>query len=57
MQIFKAVVSGEIPAGVLEIKPGPLKKYAEMKRVGDQLPVIPGCKITPKFSFAGRASK
>jgi hypothetical protein len=53
--VFAAVVRGALPPAVLEIKMGPLKKYAEMNRVGDTLPVIPGCRLVAKFTYSGRA--
>lgn len=51
--VFAAVVRGEIPAGVLEIKQGELKRYAEMKRVGDTVPAIPGCRVTLEYAQIG----
>lgn len=41
--------------GFVEFKNGPIKRYAEGKKIGDTLPLIPGCKLTPKMSYMGRA--
>lgn len=54
-EVFAAVIRGALPPAILEIKMGPLKKFAEMNRVGNSLPMIPGCRITPKFGFSGRS--
>jgi hypothetical protein len=43
--------------GFVEFKNYPIKRYAENKRIGDTLPAIPGCRLTPKVSYSGRASK
>jgi hypothetical protein len=40
--------------GFIEFKNGPIKRYAEGKKIGDVLPVIPGCKLTPKVRYSGR---
>jgi hypothetical protein len=41
--------------GFIEFKNGPIKRYAEGKKIGDTLPTIPGCRLTPKVSYSGRA--
>jgi len=51
---FQEVVVARGMFGLVEIKPGPLKDFAKMQRVGDKLPSIPGCKVSEKFRFAGR---
>jgi len=52
---IKMVVLGGGNYGFIEFKGGPIKRYAEGKRIGNNLPVIPGCRITPKYGFAGRS--
>jgi hypothetical protein len=52
---IQQVVLGDGNFGFIEFKNGPIKRYAEGKRVGDNLPIIPGCRITPKFGFSGRS--
>lgn len=55
--IIRALAAGAMPIACVDFKLGVIKRFAEMKRVGDQLPVIPGCRLTPKYNFSGRAAK
>lgn len=64
LEIIKAIAIGQIPFGVakhdaakneIRITGGALKDFAKLNQVGDVLPTIPGCKLTPKFTFSGRA--
>lgn len=48
---LREVVLGGGNYDLVAEKPGPLKEYAKRKRTGDALPVIPGCRLTPKISY------
>jgi uncharacterized membrane protein YqiK len=48
---LREVVVGREEWTLVVEKPGPLKEYAKRKQIGDELPVIPGCRITPKMSY------
>jgi hypothetical protein len=39
----------------LSITSAAIKKQAEMRRVGNALPVIPGCRVVEKYIQTGRA--
>lgn len=48
---IREVVVGREEWNLVAEKPGPLKEYAKRKRTGAALPVIPGCRLTPKISY------
>jgi hypothetical protein len=48
---LREVVVGREEWNLVAEKPGPLKEYAKRKRIGVELPVIPGCRLTPKISY------
>lgn len=67
MTVLRHVAAGTLEPGVVRIKrdaqgyiaemvinPTTIKKVAEMKVIGDVLPVIPGCKMIPKVSYGSR---
>lgn len=54
-EIFlREVVIAGANYAMVDFKIGKVKAFAEMKRIGDALPNIPGCRVTPTFGFSGR---
>jgi hypothetical protein len=70
MAVIRAIASGAILPGAinklkdkekvnvieLSITTAAIKKQAEMRRVGNALPVIPGCRVVEKYVQTGRSN-
>lgn len=55
LAVVKEIAAGRLPISAVKVLENVLKNWAKMNRVGDKLPQIPGCRVTEKFSFSGRA--
>jgi len=55
LAVIQQIAAGRLPLSAATINANVLKNWAKMNRIGDKLPAIPGCRLTEKFSFSGRA--
>jgi polyribonucleotide nucleotidyltransferase len=56
LTVLREVVAGRLPIGCIDIKATVIKTHAKMQIVNGKLPVIPGCQLTEKYKFSGRAA-